>query len=95
MATFGRRPPEKRGAPREKRRLQGSIVFSSAPALKCVVVELSKTGALLEVESILGIPDHFDLRIAGQPSQRVAVVRRRPGHVAVKFIGALLPRADP
>jgi hypothetical protein len=87
MATFGRRPPEKRRATREKTRTPASMVFSSAPPLKCVVVELSRTGALLEVESILGIPDQFDLRISGQPSKLVAVVRRRPGHLSVKFVG--------
>jgi hypothetical protein len=37
-------------------------------------VELSATGALLEVESILGIPQQFHLRVAGK-----AAVRRLMG----------------
>jgi hypothetical protein len=32
-------------------------------------VELSATGALLEVESILGIPQQFHLRVAGKSSR--------------------------
>jgi hypothetical protein len=44
------------------------------------------TGALLEVESILGIPDQFHLRMAGEGTRLVEVVRRQPSQIAVRFI---------
>jgi hypothetical protein len=85
MPTFGRRPPEKRRAPREKGRAPATIEVGNVSPRKCFVLELSETGAFLEVESILGIPDQFHLRMAGKGSRLVEVVRRHPGRVAVKF----------
>jgi hypothetical protein len=52
----------------------------------CTVLDLSEAGALLEVPSILGIPDQFHLKIPGQGSRLVEVLRRRPSQLAVRFV---------
>ena len=85
MPTFGRRPPEKRRAPRKKGRAPATIELVGASPRKCFVIELSATGALLELESILGIPDQFHLRMADEGSRLVEVVRRQTSRIAVRF----------
>ncbi len=84
--TFGRRFPEKRRAPRKPVQIRATIEYASAPPQKCFIVNLSQTGALLEVTSILGVPDHFQLRVAGQGSWPVVVKRRSPSKLAVVFV---------
>jgi hypothetical protein len=86
MPTFGQRPPERRRAPRKALNLRAAIECPGAAPQKCIVLELSEVGALLEVTSILGIPDQFHLRIPGQGSRLVEVVRRRPSRLAVRFV---------
>jgi hypothetical protein len=94
--TFGRRitdkkaprqpAPEKRRAPREPVQIRATIEHGSARPQKCFIVNLSKTSALLAVTSVLGLPDQFQLRVAGQGCWPVQVVRRAPAKVAVVFL---------
>lgn len=42
------------------------IEFNRAGGVSCTVRNLSETGACLEVESPLGIPEAFDLMIASE-----------------------------
>ena len=41
----------------------GSIIFGVAAAIDCIIRNMSETGAALEVESAVGIPDEFTLLI--------------------------------
>ena len=84
--TFGRRTSDKRRAPREPVQIKATIEYDSAPPQECFIVNLSQTGALLSVKSILGVPDQFRLRVAGQGSWPVEVKRRSPSQIAVIFI---------
>ena len=83
---FGRRNSERRRAPRDRRPLSATIEFGSAPPVKCIVLDHSEGGALLELHSILGIPDQFHVRIAGRGSRLAEVFRRAPKRLAVRFI---------
>jgi len=84
--SFGRRTPERRRAPRERVQIKATIEYGSAPPQKCFIVNLSQTGALLEVTSVLGVPDKFQLRVAGQGCWPVEVKRRSPSKLAVTFV---------
>jgi hypothetical protein len=84
--TFGRRIPERRRTPRERVQIKATIEYGGASPQKCFIINLSQTGALLEVTSILGVPDQFQLRVAGQGSWRVEVKRRTPSKLAVVFV---------
>ena len=84
--SFGQRTTDRRRAHRERVQIEATIEHGSAPPQKCFIVNLSQTGALLEVTSILGVPDEFRLRVAGQGSWQVAVKRRRPSKLAVAFV---------
>ena len=60
---------EKRIIPRKKVLKAGTIAFGGA-AINCTVRNLSGTGAMLEVESPLGIPRQFVLDIAADHFRR-------------------------
>ena len=53
----------------------GTIAFNRAGGISCMVRNMSPTGACLEVESQIGIPDRFTLVIESDRLQR-------PCHVA-------------
>jgi hypothetical protein len=57
---------ERRCSPRHRVFKAGTIEFNRAGGITCMVRNLSETGACLEVESPLGIPDTFDLLITGE-----------------------------
>lgn len=84
--TFGRRTPDKRGAPREPVQIKATIEYDSSPPQECFIINLSQTGALLSVKSVLGVPGQFRLRVAGQGSWPVEVKRRSPSKIAVVFV---------
>lgn len=77
---------EKRSIPRKRVLKAGTIAFSGA-AIDCTVRNLTASGALLEVESPLGIPRKFVLDIAADPFRRECQVawiqERRLGVVFV------------
>lgn len=52
---------EKRRAARHRALKGGSIAFSGGARIDCVIRNLSETGAALQVESPLGIPNEFTL----------------------------------
>ncbi len=54
---------ERRSSPRRKVFKAGTIEFNRAGGVSCVVRNLSQTGACLEVETPLGIPESFRLMI--------------------------------
>ena len=70
-------------APRQRTFKGGSIAFDRAASIDCLVRNLSATGACLEVETPVGIPDEFTLIIKPEYLRRSCRVAWR----AVKRIG--------
>jgi hypothetical protein len=74
-----------RSALRHRMLKAGKIEFGLS-AIDCVVRNVSETGAALEVESPIGIPDQFDLFVTKDRSRRSAhVVWRKERRIGVKF----------
>ena len=77
-----RRPP-----PRKRTFKSGTIVFNRAGGITGIVRNVSESGAMLEVESVLDIPDEFTLVIEVDHFKRACrVVWRRPTRLGVEFI---------
>ncbi len=65
----------------------GSISFNRAAGIDCRVRNISDSGACLEVESPLGIPDDFTLVIDKDGIQRVChVAWRSARRIGVTFV---------
>jgi len=74
-----------RAAPRHRVLKSGSIEFNGG-VIDCVVRNISETGAALEVASPLGIPETFNLVIAGDHSSRhCKVAWRKDKRIGVAF----------
>ncbi len=56
-------------------------------AIDCVVRDYSDTGARLQVESLIGIPDRFDLVRDNFPMRVCRVIWRRAPEIGVEFLG--------
>ena len=77
---------EQRQAKRHRTLKGGKIVFNDGRStISCTVRNLSETGALLRVESVIGIPEMFELLIAGAESRRASVVRRTAKELGIRF----------
>jgi hypothetical protein len=62
------------------------IEFSGGGAIKCVVKNLSASGAALEFESALDIPDRLTIGIPPEPvKRRCRVVWRSQKRIGVSF----------
>jgi PilZ domain-containing protein len=70
-----------------KRTFKGArIHLDAASTMDCLVRSLSKTGASLEIETPVGIPDTFALLIADEVRTRnCRVAWRRLRRIGVKF----------
>ena len=75
---------EKRHDQRMRILKAGSIEFGAA-AIDCVARNLSHHGAALDVESVVGIPDHFELAISHEPTRHCAVKWRKDKRIGVVF----------
>jgi hypothetical protein len=76
---------EDRNAVRHRMLKAGKIEFGSS-AIDCVVRNVSETGAALEVESPIGIPERFELSVAQDRSRRPAhVVWRKERRIGIRF----------
>jgi PilZ domain len=76
---------EHRIAPRRRVFKAGTIEFGGG-AINCAVRNLSDTGAALEVESPVGIPELFNLFITSDRSVRQCrVVWRKEKRIGVTF----------
>ena len=76
---------EKRIARRRRVLKAGSIIFDGS-AVRCTVRNLSATGAALDVETPLFIPDHFKLSVEGEHlGQPCRVIWRKERHIGVAF----------
>ena len=76
---------EARRAARHRTFKGGSIIFGPA-AIDCTVRNMSATGAQLEVESPLGIPDEFTLLIRPELARRNCTVAWRSAkRIGIQF----------
>jgi PilZ domain-containing protein len=63
----------------------GKIEFGSS-AIDCIVRNLSETGAALEIESPIGVPERFELFVPQDRSRRPAdVVWRKERRIGIRF----------
>ena len=76
---------ERRTEPR-RRVLKAAVIVFGGAGITCAVRNISNTGALLEVESPIGVPDKFSLHIKEEQSTRACrVVRRQETRIGVAF----------
>jgi hypothetical protein len=74
-----------RAAPRQRVLKAGTIEFSGG-TIDCVVRNISQTGAAVEVNSPMGIPDEFNLLVPGdRTNRRCQVAWRREKRIGVAF----------
>ena len=78
---------DNRHAPRLRTLKGGSIQFGLAAAIDCVIKNMSETGAALEVETPVGIPDEFTLLIKPNSTRRnCRVAWRSAKRIGVRFV---------
>ncbi|HEV2631397.1 MAG TPA: PilZ domain-containing protein [Pseudolabrys sp.] len=78
---------ERRTTPRHRTFKGGSISFTGAAAIECVVRNLSAAGACLEVMSPIGIPEDFDLIIRPEYKRHHChLVWRKAQRLGVRFV---------
>ena len=58
---------EQKPMPRGRTFLAGKVISNYGQStIDCIVRRISDTGAVIEVESVLGAPEHFHLLIPGE-----------------------------
>jgi len=78
---------ERRHARRLRKLKGGSITFGHVASIDCIIRDLSKTGAALEVASPVGIPDDFKLLIRSEMQTRdCRVVWRSVNRIGIRFV---------
>ena len=79
---------ERRATPPRKRTLKtGALEFNRAGGVTATVRNISESGAMLQVESIIGIPDEFTLFIETDGFKRTCqIVWRQPTKLGVRFL---------
>jgi hypothetical protein len=82
------RMDDRRRPPARKRTFKsGTIAFNRAGGITGVVKNVSDTGAMIEVESVVGIPDEFTLVIEVDHFKRPCrVIWRQPTRIGVQFL---------
>jgi hypothetical protein len=74
-------------SPRKRTLKAGTIVFNGGGGISGVVKNLSDSGALVHIESLIGIPDKFTLFIeADQFKRKCEIVWRLPNRIGVRFV---------
>jgi len=77
---------ERRIAPRRNTTLPATIVFNGGRAsLPCVVRNVSESGAKLQVSSVAGVPNSFDLLVEGHRPQSCRIVWRSLKEIGVAY----------
>ncbi len=77
---------QKRSAPRQRVLKSGTISFHGAAGIDCTVRNVSETGALLEIESPVGIPNNFVLVVPKDNLKRSCrVAWRSARRIGVRF----------
>ena len=76
---------ERRGSIRHRTLKPGTIVLPNGGAISCTIRNLSETGAGVEVESSVGLPEVFDLLMGGDEPRHCKVARRNVRRLGVSF----------
>jgi hypothetical protein len=80
---------EHRSAQRRTTLKGGKIVFNAGRStIDCTVRNLSRDGAKLAVNSVVGIPDSFDLMLPNTHRQPCKVIWRKAKEIGVEFVTA-------
>ncbi|MGN6157069.1 MAG: PilZ domain-containing protein [Devosia sp.] len=78
---------EQRGTQRRTTLKGGKIVFNGGRStIDCTVRNLSSKGAKLQVASVVGIPDTFDLLLPGTERQPCRIKWRALKELGVEFL---------
>ncbi len=78
---------EHRTSPRKRTFKSATITFNRGGGITSLVKNLSDTGAMLEVETVVGIPDEFTLVIEADHLKRPCrIVWRQPTRIGVHFL---------
>lgn len=78
---------DQRAAPRRRTLKGGKIVINNGfSTIQCTVRNLSATGARLQVTSILGIPDTFQLAMDDGQKFDCTIAWRKETELGVKFV---------
>ena len=93
VKTFGKRTPtptgydgrDRRAAHRRSTSLDALIHVPGRLPIKCIVRDISATGACLIVPTLLGLPNIFELKIAGRDVCSAEIVRRASQRIGVTF----------
>ena len=79
---------EKRLSPRRNTMIEATIVFQAGRVrMDCIIRNLSETGAKLEVASVGGVPNTFDLITPGHRPHACRVAWRSLKEMGVEFVG--------
>jgi hypothetical protein len=77
---------ERRSEPRPRTLKAGKIVFNGHfSVFDCVVRNLTKRGACLEISDTLGVPSHFDLVLADGTTRPCHLIWRFGDRIGVAF----------
>ena len=86
--------PQKRAVVRSKTFLKAQIRVQNLPAIDCVVRNISRNGARIEVDDTLALPRQFELELPQRGMVLLCEFRwRRDYRVGVRFVGPQSPRA--
>ncbi len=78
---------ERRLSPRRNTMIEALIVFGGGQRyMACIIRDLSETGARLEVDKVIGVPNTFDLMAPGHHPHACRVVWRALREIGVQFI---------
>jgi len=78
---------ERRRSPRYKTLKSGVIIFGLAPAVECIIRNISDTGAGIEVKNAAAIPDAFQLLIKPELVKRhCRVIWRKHDWIGAQFV---------
>jgi len=78
---------EHRRSQRRRTLKGGTILFGAGSSVDCVIRNMSETGAAIEVEGSIGIPDNFTLVIKPELAKRSCrVAWRTAKRIGVQFV---------
>jgi len=87
VAPDGAPPETRRGSPRRRVLRNALIVYRGGNCtLRCMMLNLSATGALLQPADPMLCPNSFALKLQDGPLRHCEVVWRKGGMVGVRFL---------
>lgn len=94
--TSGGLEMEQRHSPRRRVLKAANILFNDGRStISCTIRNLSDNGALLRVESVVGVPESFVLVAAGGLTRTCTAVRKAATEIGVRFSDAADLRMAP